>query len=119
MVSDSITFARTCGTHHAPCYNLVATWLRAHGARNVPSDSAARRQWFENGSEAGARWAAAQIGLQERTPSPGDICLIAQQGAEPLLALVADNGFCVARAFGKLFVGKANIIVSWGLPCQQ
>lgn len=116
---DIIKFARTEGSRRAPCYNLVATWLRAHGALNVPADSAARRQWIENGSEAGARWAAAQIGLQERPPHPGDVCLIAQDGAEPLLGLIAADGFCVARAFGKMFVGRAKIIVSWGLPCQQ
>jgi len=116
---DAVAFARSRGSHRAPCYNLVATWLRAHEAPSVPTDSAARRQWIENGSEAGARWAAAQIGLEERPPRPGDICLISQHGAEPLLALVAENGFCVARAFGKLFVGRAEIIVSWGLPCQQ
>jgi hypothetical protein len=115
-----IQFARTKGVRAAPCYNLVAEWLRANGATNVPSDSAARRQWLRNGSEAGARWAASQIGLVEKLPRmQGDICLIAQEGAEPLLGVVLTDGFCVARAFGRMFVGRAEIIVSWGLPCRQ
>jgi hypothetical protein len=120
MVSDPAAFARSAGTLNAPCYNLVAAWLRANGAPRVPSESAARRRWIKDGSEAGARWAAAQIGLVERRrPLKGDICLIAQDGAEPLLGIVLDDDFCVARAFGRLFVGRAQIIVSWGLPCQQ
>lgn len=116
---DAVDFARTAGTLSAPCYNLAAAWLRHQGAPNVPSESAARRRWINYGAEAGARWAAAQIGLVEREPRPGDVCLIAQEGAEPLLAIVLDGGFTVARAFGRLFVGRAHIIVSWGLPCQQ
>lgn len=115
---NAVEFARTQGQLSAPCYNLVANWLRANGAPNVPSDSAARRQWLENGSEKGARWAATQIGLIERDPLPGDICLIGQDGVEPLLSIALVDGFCVARAFGKLFVGRAQIIVSWGLPCH-
>jgi hypothetical protein len=118
MVKNPVAFARTAGTPTAPCYNLVAAWLRDQGAPDVPSESAARRQWRVNGSEAGARWAAAQIGLVERPARPGDICLIAQDGAEPLLAIALDNGFCVARAFGRQFVGRAQIIVSWGMPCR-
>jgi hypothetical protein len=114
-----VDFARTEGSQKAPCYNLVAAWLRAHGVPNVPSESQARRHWIKDGSEAGARWAAAQIGLVELAPQPGDVCLIEQHGAEPLLAIVMENGFCVARAFGKLFIGRAQILVSWGLPCQQ
>lgn len=119
LVIDAVHFARTAGTRSAPCYNLVAAWLRYQGAPNVPSESEARRRWITHGAEAGARWAAAQIGMVERNPQPGDICLIAQHGKEPLLAIVLDGGFTVARAFGRLFVGKAHIIVSWGLPCQQ
>jgi hypothetical protein len=115
---NAVEFARSAGTLTAPCYNLVAAWLLAHGAPHVPSESQARRRWIEHGSEAGARWAAAQIGLVERAARPGDICLIAQDGAEPLLAIALDDGFCVARAFGRLFVGRAHILVSWGLPCQ-
>jgi hypothetical protein len=112
-------FAREIGTLRAPCYHLIASWLRANGVPHVPSDSAARRRWVFDGSEAGARWAAAQIGLVERAPEPGDVCLIEQKGAEPLLAIVVDDKNAVARAFGRLFIGQAKITVSWGLPCQQ
>ncbi|MGJ0505603.1 MAG: hypothetical protein ACR652_00425 [Methylocystis sp.] len=115
-----LEFARTAGNIKAPCYNLVAAWLRHHGAPNVPSESQARRRWIEDGSEAGARWAAAQIGLVERLPRmSGDVCLIAQRDAEPLLGIVLDDGFSVARAFGRMFVGRAHLLVSWGLPCRQ
>jgi hypothetical protein len=116
MVDRVIEFARARTTLKAPCYSLVSAWLRANGIPGVPRDSVARRWWLQDGPERGARRAAAAIGLIERSPQPGDVAVVAQEDGEPLLAIVTSQGLCVVRAFGRLSVGRANVIVSWGFP---
>lgn len=115
-----ILFAREHGARFAPCNNLVVRWLRQHNVENVPSDSECRRLWKEYGGPEGLVLAAERMGLVEHDPQPGDVAIISQgEGVEPILGLVAHNGFVVVRSFGVLAVGKPQIIRSWGMPCQK
>lgn len=115
-MDEIVAFARARNTRWAPCYNLVSRWLLAQGVANVPSDSEARHWWLEDGPEEGLAAAAQRMGLIERDPQPGDVAVLDQSPApEPLLGLVASNGFCVARSFGVLAVWKPRIIRSWGV----
>ncbi len=116
MTQDVIAFARNLSCQFAPCYHLVSRWLHACGVENIPSDSAARRWWFEAGPEAGFAHAAAIMRLNERAPHHGDVAVI-DQGlrTEPILGLVADKGRVVVRAFGTLQVRRAHIIRCWGV----
>lgn len=121
MTDEVIAFARARNTRWAPCYNLVSRWLKHNGVTNVPSDSRARHWWFLDGPEKGLAQAAEEMGLIERDkPCPGDVAVISQgENVEPILGLVASNGFIVVRSFGVLAVGQPKIIRSWGLPWEK
>lgn len=119
MISP-IVFAQNIGTRWAPCYNLVSRWLAYRGVENIPSDSVARYWWFDDGPEAGLSLAADYMRLVERPPQSGDVAVISQgEGVEPILGLIAENGFCVVRSFGVLAVGKPKIIRAWGMPWEK
>lgn len=116
MRPDVIAFARTLPCMFSPCYHLVSRWLGARGVENIPSDSEARKWWFEAGPEMGFTRAAARMCLHERAPQYGDVALIDQgRGNEPILGLVADRGLVVVRAFGTLQVRHAHIMRCWGV----
>ena len=117
MTDPVILFAMSLTTKIAPCYHLVSRWLVENGVENVPSDSKARRLWFCDGPENGLAQAAKDMGLIERPPHPGDVAVIDQgEGEEPILGIVAHDGFVVIRSFGVLAVGRPGIIKSWGIP---
>ena len=115
-----IAFARGDGPKRAACNNLVTRWLKNIGVENVPSDSECRRLWRDYGGPGGLVVAAERMGLVEHDPEPGDVAIISQgEGVEPILGLVASNGFVVVRSYGVLAVGRPKIIRSWGAPCQK
>lgn len=116
-MDEIVAFARARNTRWAPCYNLVSRWLIAQGVENVPSDSQARHWWLDGGPEDGLAAAAQRMGLIEHSePQMGDVAVLDQSpGPEPILGLVASDGFCVARSFGVLAVWKPKVIRSWGV----
>lgn len=114
-----IDFARSQKNMKAPCYALVSAWLKHNRVSNVPSDTQARRWWFGVGPVDGLASACELMGLEESNALNGDIAVVKQDGGDPILALIASNGFCVARAFGRMAVWKPEVIRSWRLPWER
>lgn len=113
-------FARSQPLVRSPCYSLVSAWLKYNGIDNVPTDTQIRKWWFALGPVGGSDICYAEIGLEQTSsPKAGDVAVIEQSGGDPLCAVVASNGWCVVRSFGRVAIIKTNIIRAWGLPWEK
>lgn len=115
-----VEFARSQNLMRSPCYSLVSAWLKYNQIHNVPSDKQIRKWWFDLGPVGGSKVCYAEIGLEETsTPAAGDVAVVEQDGGEPLCVIIASNGLCVARAFGRLAIWKPKIIRAWRLHWEE
>lgn len=114
-----IQFASAQTTRITPCYSLVYAWLKDHGVKVVPTDTQSRKWWMEYGSEGGMVKAAEFMSLTPSTGKAGDVAVFEQQGAAPVLGVIAENGFGVVRSFGRLAVWQPVVLRAWGLPWER
>lgn len=95
------------------CSEPVAAWLRSRGV-SVDMLRIDQRELWARGMIEGARDAARRVGAHEVAPEeaqPGDVALIAQDGAEPAMGMMFEGGF-VAASFGRLIIVTEPVVVA-------